>query len=52
MKLLTVDELAEMLQVPKSWIYDRTRDDRIPCVRMGKYVRFEQTAIENWLHGK
>jgi len=30
-KLLTVKEVAELLGVPKSWIYERTRHQEIPC---------------------
>jgi len=39
-------ELAKRWHVPTSWIRNRTRartpkDERIPCVRFGRYVRFE-----------
>ncbi len=48
--LLTIEELAKILNVPKSWIYDRTRKDgpeKIPHYKIGKYVRFvEQEVIE------
>ena len=44
-RLLTVGELAEALQVPKSWIYTRTRVNAIPCVRLGKYVRFRLDSV-------
>ncbi len=49
MNLITVDELASMLQVPKSWIYDRTRDGRIPCIKVGKYIRFDLNEVKSWL---
>ena len=35
--LLTVEEVAELLRVPVSWVYDRTRSrgvDRIPTFRL------------------
>jgi predicted DNA-binding transcriptional regulator AlpA len=38
--LLTVEEVAALLQVPRSWVYDRTRKrgvERIPGFRLGKY---------------
>ncbi len=50
MNLLTVEEVAEWLNVPKSWIYDRTRSGTIPCVKIGKYVRFNKDEIEDWLN--
>ena len=39
-------ELASRWQVPESWIRNHTRactpkEDRIPCLRLGRYVRFE-----------
>jgi excisionase family DNA binding protein len=44
-ELLTVKEVAELLRVPVSWVYDRTRKrslDRLPGIRLGKYWRFRQ----------
>ena len=45
--LITVKELAEKLNVPASWIYQRTRlgQKAIPHVRIGKYVRFELDEV-------
>ena len=48
-KLLDVDEIAELLGVPKSWIYDRTRRGKIPHRKLGKYLRFDPEAIQKWL---
>ena len=51
-ELLTVEELAERLRVPVSWIYDKTRrkgPDSIPCLRVGKYLRFDAGAVMSWL---
>ncbi len=50
--LLTVDELAETLSVPKSWVYSRTREtgpDAMPRVTVGKYRRFRLSSVMNWL---
>lgn len=51
-ELLTVRELADRLKVPASWIYQRTRcrgRDRLPHIKIGKYLRFEELAVEAWL---
>ena len=48
-KFLTIEELSLKLQVPKSWIYDRTRFKEIPFFKIGKYIRFKESEIENWL---
>lgn len=49
-KLLKVEQLAELLQVPKSWIYDRTRQgpEAIPFIKMGAYVRFDAEEVINF----
>ncbi len=47
--LLDVDELAERLNVPKGWIYERTSRGDIPFIKVGKYVRFEWSVILDWL---
>ncbi len=38
-ELLGPEELAERLKVPISWVYENSRQGRIPCVRIGRYVR-------------
>jgi len=46
-KLITVNQLAEILRVPPSWIYQRTRlgPEAIPFVKVGKYVRFDPEEV-------
>ena len=50
-KLLTVEALAQLLNVKESWIYDRTRRKKnsIPHVRVGRYPRFELAMVLSWL---
>ena len=48
-RLLTADDVAELLAVPVSWVRESTRSGLLPCVRLGRYVRFEQAAVECWL---
>lgn len=51
-ELLTVEEVADLLKVPKSWVYERTRKrsaDRIPGFRLGKYWRFRKADLLAWL---
>ena len=50
--LLTVEEVAELLKVPISWVYERTRSrtsDRIPGFKLGKYWRFRETEVLAWI---
>ncbi len=51
-RLLTVHEVARLLGVPASWVYERTRRrgrDRLPYVKLGKYLRFEEAAILDFI---
>jgi excisionase family DNA binding protein len=53
--LLTIREVAEMLQVPVSWVYGRMRKrcaDRIPGFRLGKYWRFSEQDVTAWLQAR
>ncbi len=50
--LLSADELAKALNVPKSWIYSRTREtgsNSIPKLMVGKYIRFRLPDVMDWL---
>lgn len=48
-RLLTVDEVAERLGVTRDWVWAQARSGRIPHVRLGRYRRFREEAIEQWL---
>lgn len=44
-RLFTIEEAAEVLRIPISWLYERTRRNAIPCRRLGKYVRFTHNDL-------
>jgi excisionase family DNA binding protein len=51
-RLLTVEEMSELLRVPRSWLYARTRQTgpgTIPKVKVGRYVRFIEADVFEWL---
>ena len=48
-RLLDADQVAEMLGVPKSWVYEQSRKGLIPTVELGRYRRFRREAIEEWI---
>ena len=59
LELIDSAELATRWRVPESWIRNHTRertpkDDRIPCIRLGRYVRFEwgSQRLQQWLEKK
>jgi excisionase family DNA binding protein len=41
--------MASKLDVPVSWLYSRTRTKGIPHYKVGKYVRFDESEIWEWL---
>jgi excisionase family DNA binding protein len=45
-RLLDLDEAAEYLNVPKSWLGQAVRENRVRCTRIGKYVRFTPEHIQ------
>ncbi len=47
--LLTADQVAQMLGVPKTWVYEQSRLGRIPTVTLGRYRRYRGEAIAVWL---
>lgn len=48
-ELLTLDEVVAWLRVPRSWVYERTRKGQVPCLKLGKYLRFPRLALAQWL---
>ncbi len=47
--LLTPQEIADVLGVSKSTIYQWTHQEYIPHVKLGRFVRFRQSVIEKWI---
>ena len=47
--LLTVDEVAERLNVTKDWVWAQVRAGRIPHVPLGRYRRFREEALDAWI---
>lgn len=57
-ELLTVDDVAMILKVSRSWVYEHTRSrgiprsERLPHIKIGKYVRFDARAVREFLERK
>jgi len=51
-RLFTIKEAAEVLRIPISWLYERTRRNAIPYRRIGKYPKSGMTRFRvsytNW----
>ena len=46
---LDAAEVAELLSVPKTWVLESARSGALPCVRLGRYVRFDRGDVEAWV---
>lgn len=47
-RLVDAEAVAKQLGVKATWVRQEARADRIPHVRVGKYVRFSPTAVDAW----
>ena len=47
--LLTADQVAKQLGVPRSWVYEQSRRGLIPTVMLGRYRRYRAEAIADWI---
>ena len=48
MPLLTIKEAAGLLRVKVTWLYERTRTNQVPHVKLGKYLRFDEDELLAW----
>jgi len=50
--LLTPDEVAAMLRIARKTVVVMAREERIPCIRIGRFVRFDPAEIDRWIDGQ
>lgn len=48
-RLYTAEEIAEILNVPVSWVRESTRAGLLPHVQLGRYRRYDRDAVLAWL---
>ena len=48
--IMTVQQVADFLQVNKSTIYRMVHNDELPAFRLGGDWRFDRKRIEEWCH--
>jgi len=48
-KLLTVEQLSDLIQISRSTLYEWTHTGFIPHYKLPKGVRFKSAEIEAWL---
>jgi len=47
--LKTVEQLADYLQVKNQWIYERVKNNEIPFIKVGRFIRFKKEEIDQWI---
>jgi excisionase family DNA binding protein len=47
--LLRPDQVAALLAVKTSWVYEAVRSGQLPCLRIGRHIRFTRAMLEEWL---
>ena len=51
-ELLTVNDVARLLKVPISWVYERCREgatNPLPHLKLGKYLRFSKSSLFEYM---
>jgi excisionase family DNA binding protein len=48
-RLLNAAEVAELLAVPESWVREHTRNDSMPRIQLGRYIRYRRDAVLSWI---
>lgn len=48
-KVYTLDEVADILKVTKRTLYTYVKEGKLPAVKMGKYWRVSQDALEAFI---
>jgi excisionase family DNA binding protein len=50
--ILTVEEAAVLLRIPRSSVYTLAQQGRIPAQKVGRHWRFHRRTLEEWIAGK
>jgi excisionase family DNA binding protein len=49
MRLLRIQEAAEILRVTPQWVYVMARSGELPIVRIGRRVFIDPRRLEDWI---
>ncbi len=50
-EILTVEEAADLLKIPRSSVYKLAQQGKIPAQKVGKHWRFNRKTLLNWIAG-
>ncbi len=50
--ILTVEEAAELLKIPRSSVYKLAQEGKIPAKKVGRHWRFHRITLLKWIAGE
>jgi excisionase family DNA binding protein len=48
-KLLDAKQVADYLGESERWVYQQAKANKIPSIRIGKFVKFLPSALQKWI---
>lgn len=48
-QMMTVQEVADVLRIPSSRVYDCWREWRLPMYRVGQQLRCDPAELQEWI---
>lgn len=48
MELLDAEQVAKAWGMSRDWVYREAREGRLPCVKLGRKIKFVQKHLEAW----
>ncbi len=50
--ILTVEEAADLLKIPRSSVYKLAQEGKIPAQKVGRHWRFYRPTLLRWIAGQ
>lgn len=50
--ILTVEEAAELLKIPRSSVYKLAQEGKLPAQKVGRHWRFHRMTLLRWVSGQ
>lgn len=50
--ILTIDDAAELLRIPRSSVYKLAQEGKIPAQKVGRHWRFYRPTLIRWIAGQ